>query len=80
VGERQGQLQPRRLLRPAPERPEDRRHLYIDLSATYPVGETGFALIGHYGYLDVKHDLSGDLELSYSDWKLGASYTVPDGC
>ena len=53
--------------------------LYIDLSATYPVGETGWALIGHYGYLDVKHDLSGDLELSYSDWKLGASYTIPDG-
>jgi uncharacterized protein (TIGR02001 family) len=53
--------------------------LYYDLSATYPVGETGFALIGHYGYLDVKHDLSGDAELSYSDWKLGASYTIPDG-
>jgi uncharacterized protein (TIGR02001 family) len=53
--------------------------LYYDLSATYPVGETGFALIGHYGYLDLKHDLSGDLELSYSDWKLGASYTVHDG-
>ena len=52
---------------------------YVDLSATYPVGETGFALLGHYGYLDVKHDLSGDFKLSYSDWKLGASYTVPDG-
>jgi hypothetical protein len=52
---------------------------YIDASATYPVGETGWALIGHYGYLDVKHDLSGDSELSYSDWKLGASYTIPDG-
>ena len=52
---------------------------YVDLSATYPVGETGFALLGHYGYLDVKHDLSGDAKLSYSDWKLGASYTIPDG-
>jgi uncharacterized protein (TIGR02001 family) len=52
---------------------------YFDLSATYPVGDTGFALIGHYGHLDVRHDGSGDLEASYDDWKLGASYTVPDG-
>ena len=33
---------------------------YLDLSATYPVGETGFALIGHYGILDVAHDGSGN--------------------
>jgi uncharacterized protein (TIGR02001 family) len=52
---------------------------YIDVAATYPVGETGFALIGHYGYLDVRHDGSGPTKASYSDWKLGASYTVPDG-
>lgn len=52
---------------------------YIDLSATYPIGETGFALLGHYGYLDVRHDASGDLKTGYQDWKLGASYTVPEG-
>jgi uncharacterized protein (TIGR02001 family) len=52
---------------------------YIDLTATYPVGETGFALIGHYGYLDVANDGSGSTEASYQDWKLGVSYTVPDG-
>lgn len=57
---------------------------YVDLSATYPVGETGFALIGHYGFLEVDNDGSdGDLttggEVSYQDWKVGASYTVPDG-
>ena len=52
---------------------------YIDLSATYPVGETGFALLGHYGYLDVRHDASGDAKTSYSDWRLGGSYTVPEG-
>jgi uncharacterized protein (TIGR02001 family) len=52
---------------------------YLDLSATYPVGETGFALIGHYGYLDVAHDGSGNSKLAYQDWKVGASYTVPDG-
>lgn len=52
---------------------------YIDLSAAYPVGETGISLIGHYGYLDVKHDLTGDAKLGYSDWKVGASYTIPEG-
>ncbi len=52
---------------------------YLDLSATYPVGETGIALIGHYGYLDVKNDGSGSAKLGYQDWKLGASYTLPDG-
>jgi len=52
---------------------------YLDLSATYPIGETGFALIGHYGVLDVKNDGSGSSKASYEDWKLGASYTVPDG-
>jgi uncharacterized protein (TIGR02001 family) len=52
---------------------------YLDLSATYPIGDTGFALIGHYGILDVKNDGSGNSEASYEDWKLGASYTVPDG-
>jgi uncharacterized protein (TIGR02001 family) len=52
---------------------------YLDLSATYPIGETGFALLGHYGYLKVAHDASGSDKLSYQDWKAGASYTVPDG-
>lgn len=52
---------------------------YLDLSATYPVPDTGWALLGHVGRLDVRHDGSGDFKASYSDWKLGASYTVPDG-
>ena len=52
---------------------------YFDLSAAYPVGDTGFTLIGHYGYADVKNDGSGALKASYGDWKLGASYTVPEG-
>jgi uncharacterized protein (TIGR02001 family) len=53
--------------------------LYWDLYANYPVGETGVTLLGHYGLLDVRHDASGDAKASYQDWKLGASYTVPDG-
>ncbi|HEY1327687.1 MAG TPA: TorF family putative porin [Casimicrobiaceae bacterium] len=52
---------------------------YLDLSGAYPVTDTGFALLGHVGHLDLRHDGSGDFEASYTDWKLGASYTVPDG-
>jgi uncharacterized protein (TIGR02001 family) len=57
---------------------------YVDASATYPLGETGVALLAHIGHLDVRHDGSdGDLgtlgKVSYTDWKLGVSYVVPDG-
>jgi len=53
--------------------------VYVDLYANYPMGETGFTLLAHYGILDCRHDGSGDNKISYNDWKLGASYTVPDG-
>lgn len=58
--------------------------LYFDVTANYPVGETGVTLVGHYGYLDVENDGSdGDLttfgKVGYSDWKLGLAYTIPDG-
>lgn len=57
---------------------------YLDLTAAYPVADTGFTLVGHVGYLDVKHDGSdGDFatggKVGYTDWKLGFSYAVPDG-
>ena len=52
---------------------------YFDLTAAYPIENTPWALVGHVGHVDVRHDGSGDLEASYTDWKLGASYTVPDG-
>jgi len=52
---------------------------YFDFSAAYPFGESGFTLLAHYGILDVRHDGSGSSKVSYNDWKLGASYTVPDG-
>lgn len=53
--------------------------IYWDFFANYPVGETGLTLIAHYGILDVKNDGSEDLatKVSYNDWKLGASYTIP---
>jgi uncharacterized protein (TIGR02001 family) len=52
---------------------------YFDFSAAYPFGESGVTLLAHYGILDVHHDGSGNSKVSYNDWKLGASYTVPDG-
>ena len=53
--------------------------IYYDLSATYPIGESGVSLVGHIGHADVRHDGSGDFEASYTDWKAGVSYVVPDG-
>lgn len=52
---------------------------YVDLSAAYPLGDTGVTLLAHYGILDVSHDGSGSSKVGYDDWKLGASYTVPEG-
>jgi hypothetical protein len=40
---------------------------------------SGVTLLAHYGILDVRHDGSGNSKVGYDDWKLGASYTVPDG-
>jgi uncharacterized protein (TIGR02001 family) len=48
---------------------------YFDLSATYPFADTGWAIVGHYGHARVNHVSIA----SYDDWKIGFSYTVPDG-
>jgi len=54
---------------------------YLDLFADYPIGNTGFSLNAHYGILDVKNDGTRDAgtEVSYNDWKLGATYSVQSG-
>ena len=52
---------------------------YVDLSATYPLGDSGASLLAHYGILDVKNDGSGATKVSYDDWRLGLSYVIPDG-
>lgn len=52
---------------------------YFDAYANYPIGETGVTVLAHYGYLNVRNDGSGNSKVGYQDWKLGASYTVPDG-
>jgi uncharacterized protein (TIGR02001 family) len=52
---------------------------YIDFTANYPFGDSGFTLLTHYGILDVKHDGSGNSKVGYEDWRVGLSYVVPDG-
>jgi len=52
---------------------------YVDFSAAYPVGDSGVTILAHYGILDVRHDGSGSTKVAYNDWKIGASYTFPEG-
>ncbi len=52
---------------------------YLDLFADYPIGSSGFSVNAHYGILDVKNDGTGAAELSYNDWKIGATYAVQSG-
>ena len=56
---------------------------YLDLSAAYPVAETGLTLLGHYGHqkftgTDGRTAAVGsnDAIYSYNDWKVGASYDL----
>jgi uncharacterized protein (TIGR02001 family) len=56
---------------------------YLDLSASYPVADTGLTLIAHYGIqkytgTDPRNTggLSNDELYSYNDWKLGATYDL----
>ena len=60
---------------------------YLDISAAYPVGDTGLTLVAHWG--DQKYNgndprnalvggrrMSNDSQYSYTDYKLGASYDL----
>ena len=56
---------------------------YLDLSAAFPVGETGLTLIAHYGRQKFKGTDgrtalvgSNNTIYSYNDYKLGASYDL----
>src|SRR5207247_5619601 len=56
---------------------------YIDASATYPIGETGWAILGHAGPLDARHDGSdGDPTtagtVGYTHGQLGVAYIVAE--
>lgn len=54
---------------------------YLDFSADYPIGESGFSVNAHYGILDVKNDgnQAAATKVGYNDWKIGGTYTVPSG-
>lgn len=52
---------------------------YLDLSANIPLGDK-FALQVHYGdqkYTGNSNGVSNDSFASYSDWKIGATYSLP---
>ena len=62
--------------------PTTRGTNYIDLTADVPVGETGVTINLHYGRQQYKGQIStvafnNNTLLSYSDWKVGASYALP---
>ena len=50
---------------------------YAELNANYPIGDTGFTVIGHVGYQDFAG--SANDPLSYTDWKLGLSKAFSNG-
>lgn len=53
---------------------------YVDLSASYPIGDTGVTLLGHVGFLKVEGNpggVSNDSLFGYTDWKVGATYGLP---
>lgn len=50
---------------------------YAELNANIPLGGTGFTAIAHVGYQDFAG--SANNNLSYTDWKLGASKAFANG-
>jgi len=53
---------------------------YLDLTATYPIPNTKFTLIAHYGMQEFEGTTAGvsnDSFASYKDWKLGLNYSLP---
>ena len=58
---------------------------YLDLSAAYPLPNTKFTLIGHYGMQKFEGNngavgcisTSNDACASYNDWKIGVNYSLP---
>jgi uncharacterized protein (TIGR02001 family) len=60
---------------------DSRGTYYLDISANYPVGDSGVTLVAHYGDqkykgTDPRTAASGsnDSLFSYADWKVGANY------
>jgi uncharacterized protein (TIGR02001 family) len=60
---------------------EARGSNYLDLSANYPIPDTGFAMGAHYGRQTFKGsvadiDKANGLDPSYADYKVNASYNM----
>jgi len=63
---------------------ESKGTTYLDISANYPIEDTGITLMAHWGWQKYKGTdrnntggLSNDAAYSYKDVKLGASYALP---
>lgn len=62
---------------------DSKNSYYVDVSANYPLGNSGVTLIAHYGFLKLEGDTAAgatttnDDTYGYSDWKVGASYALP---
>ncbi len=53
---------------------------YLDLTASYPVPNTKLTLLAHYGIQEFTGNtgaFDNDTNASYEDWKLGATYALP---
>jgi len=53
---------------------------YLDLTASVPLGSSGFTAIAHWGKQKFRGDTAGvsnDSVASYEDWKLGVTYALP---
>jgi uncharacterized protein (TIGR02001 family) len=62
--------------------PDARGTYYLDVTATVPIGESGFTAIAHWGRQKFDGQTPGlaqnnDALYSYDDWKIGLSYTLP---
>jgi uncharacterized protein (TIGR02001 family) len=62
--------------------PDSRGTYYLDLSANYPIPNTKFTLVAHYGMQTFDGQTPGlafdnDTLYSYKDWKLGVNYSLP---
>src|SRR5690606_25711354 len=51
---------------------------YLDLTATVPLGKSGFNFVAHWGMQEFRGGRGFNNDLcSYKDWKLGVTYVLP---